>query len=278
MTTPVRVPELSAQHAAIIWTGQRWLLRDLASRNGTYLNGERLPSGGQIELYPGGVIALGSPDHTWTVVELSPPVPRAFAPGRSVSGEPGILAIPDADDPQALILLDESDRWILSAADTRQPVASEDQIVVAGERWTLDLPEDVPQTLESSRPLAIPQGAALSFRVSADDEYVEIDATIDGTRHRLKPRAYHYLLLTLARSRMQESIEASSSDSEHGWLYTDDLRKMLGITSNQLYVSMHRARKELEALGLPEETPAIERRSTTHQVRIGIARLEVGPI
>lgn len=39
---PERDLDVSAQHAAIVFTGGRWIVRDLGSRNGTYVNGRRV--------------------------------------------------------------------------------------------------------------------------------------------------------------------------------------------------------------------------------------------
>lgn len=49
--------EVSAWHAAISRVGERWLLRDLGSRNGTYVNGHRIDA--ETELHPGDRIRLG---------------------------------------------------------------------------------------------------------------------------------------------------------------------------------------------------------------------------
>ena len=38
-------PYVSAQHALLRWAGAHWVLKDLGSRNGTFLNGVRLQGG-----------------------------------------------------------------------------------------------------------------------------------------------------------------------------------------------------------------------------------------
>lgn len=72
--------------------------------------------------------------------------------------------------------------------------------------------------------------------------------------------------MTLARARLDA---ADAPPPERGWLYTEDLVKMLRISSNQLYVALHPARREIEALGLADGASVVERRSTTRQIRIG---------
>jgi FHA domain/Domain of unknown function (DUF1707) len=50
-------PSVSRRHAQLRHDGDRWLLRDLGSRNGTRLNGMRIT--GEVEVRPGDVIGLG---------------------------------------------------------------------------------------------------------------------------------------------------------------------------------------------------------------------------
>jgi hypothetical protein len=50
-------PTVSRKHAQLLHDGDRWLLRDLGSRNGTRLNGMRVS--GEIEVRPGDYIGLG---------------------------------------------------------------------------------------------------------------------------------------------------------------------------------------------------------------------------
>src|SRR5262245_1229387 len=49
----LELPLVSSQHAVIRWTGARWEVRDLASRNGTTVNGKRLASGESVALGAG---------------------------------------------------------------------------------------------------------------------------------------------------------------------------------------------------------------------------------
>lgn len=80
--------EVSAWHATISRVGQRWLLRDLGSRNGTYLNARRIDA--ETELHDGDRIRLGpagpeldfrvgtagaTPGSTSTPATASAPVP-----------------------------------------------------------------------------------------------------------------------------------------------------------------------------------------------------------
>lgn len=57
-TVQFRDPWLSRVHARIVWSGGSHVLRDAGSRNGTYLNGERLEGGH--DLRPGDHVNLGN--------------------------------------------------------------------------------------------------------------------------------------------------------------------------------------------------------------------------
>ena len=77
------------------------------------------------------------------------------------------------------------------------------------------------------------------------------------------------ILLTLARVRLSDLDDSDVSESEQGWVYSSNLVRMLGVSRNQLYVLVHRARKALGALdGLTPEQ-VIESCAATRQVSIG---------
>lgn len=275
MTTSLRSPDVSAQHLAIAWDGQTWTVRDLASRNGTCVDGRRLEAGEARPLRRGAVLEIGSPVERWTLVDDAPPGPQASSGSSVIDGQPDLLALPSSDDPLALVIYDPEEGWQLSKDDLVAPIRDGQEIEVGGRRWTISLPEAMDRTIEAARQRAGSPGVAMRFRVSADEEYVELTVEQGGARHRLPARAHHYLLLTLARARLGDS---GPSEPERGWLYTEELAKMLRQTSNQIYVNLHRARKEIEALGLPEGGELVERRPTTRQIRLGAREITVEPL
>src|SRR5579862_7993832 len=80
---------VSAQHAALRWSGNRWEVRDLGSRNGTFLNGTRLKAGEEQALQTGAVIAFGKLlEQQWEVVDSAPPTVMAVPVD---GGEPVLL-------------------------------------------------------------------------------------------------------------------------------------------------------------------------------------------
>ncbi|MBQ6454028.1 MAG: FHA domain-containing protein, partial [Coriobacteriales bacterium] len=56
MQIPLRDANVSRSHAELIYDNGRWILRDLGSTNGSFINGQRV---GQMELKDGDIIELG---------------------------------------------------------------------------------------------------------------------------------------------------------------------------------------------------------------------------
>lgn len=272
MHTVVPSADVSAQHLAIIWSGQDWIVRDLGSRNGTWLDGRRLGTGEEAPLRTGAVLELGGSNARYTFADDGPPAPRAASANEEVVGSHELLAIPSPDEPLAVVFLDTAEGWRMSMDDQTVAVTDGQEIGVGGQTWRLSLPSGVDRTVEARQSRSIASALSLQFRVTADEEFVEVTVIVNGRPHKLPGRAHHYLLLTLARARLKDT---DATPLDRGWVYSDDLMKGLRLSSNQLYVSLHRARKEVEALGVPDGWQLIERRPTTHQLRLGPREVQV---
>ena len=92
--------DVSARHAAVVRAGDRWVLRDLGSRNGTFVNGRRINA--DQELASGDRLRFGAngPEVEFHVVAdgVEQVVPAVHAPPRPGSARP---AAPAAPKPQA---------------------------------------------------------------------------------------------------------------------------------------------------------------------------------
>ena len=92
-----------------------------------------------------------------------------------------------------------------------------------------------------------------------------------------RPRAYTYLLLTLARQRLDE---ADVDPAEQGWVHHDDLAHGLRVEPNTIHVQLFRARQALRRAlsreGVEHDLVLIERRrGGARQIRLAVEELEV---
>ncbi|MBX2798412.1 MAG: FHA domain-containing protein [Myxococcales bacterium] len=266
--------DASREHASLHYSSRSWRVRDLASRNGTYVDGRRLGLGEECTLETGATLRFGTDGPTWELVDDAPPGAFACsAAGEWLESGPAGLAIPDPDTPLVVICRDFDGRWLAEGPEGAEPIGDLDTIVVAGTSWTVHLPEHLTSTVVSRQPVPVCE-LSLHFSVSQDEEHVRIVADAAGERLDLESRAHHYLLLTLARMRRQDA-ETGHRDEECGWIYQDDLAKRLGYTRQQVHLLIHRARTQLGSHQTIVEPARLIERRTTRQIRIGTSRLQV---
>jgi FHA domain len=274
------VAYVSAQHAAFRWMGDRWELRDLGSRNGTFIDGIRMSERTPSTLARGASVTFGKPDQCWVLASDDPP-------GASVTpldgGEPividgDLLALPSPDDPQATIFRGPNGVWSLERPDEiLMPLDNQTRFSVAGRSFRFSCPVFVPRTATSEQRRDVGL-LRLFFQVSRDEEHVELRAQDpSGSSFALGSRLHNYVLLTLARLRKADRPRGLP-ESACGWVYQEDLVKDLATTSGQLAVDIFRIRKQFATLGLQDSWNIIERRPRAHQLRIGISDFEITTI
>lgn len=267
----------SKEHASIGWDGVAWHLRDLSSRNGTKVNTEQLV-GSHRSLLLGDEIVFGDPAERWQWVDAAPPVPHAVREdGTWCEMRNGLLLLPTEEEPRASLYVRDS-RWELDIDGSIAPVADGDVVTIGDERFRLDLPNPDPAS-ETTRTL-VPtlsrlQSARFAFFVSRDEERVRITIDVAGITYALPSRSYHYMLVTLARTRIREKL-GGTSGSEAGWISTDDLATALATTNEKINVDVHRARRLVAKLGAFSDPEAlIERCTEKAELRLGSSHLEV---
>lgn len=264
---------VSSEHAVVRWTEGRWELRDLGSRNGTFVDGKRLPPGQRVPLGVGTSFLLGGSAVGYTLIDGAPPVPSArhVRSGQMREANHRVLSLPDDDEPAVTIFEDPSGRWLLDGEERTEVVDDRSVVSVRGEDWLLDLPSVGEITLEVASAVSL-DGALVRFVVTRDEEHVEVSLAHEGGVIELPPRSFHYLLLTLARQRL---AEAELPEEERGWVDRDTLCRMLAVDPLKLNVDVCRARKQLAATGVLGAAEIVARRATTGQLRLGAARILV---
>lgn len=267
----------SSPHALLHWTSKGWAARDIGSRNGTWLGEQRLEAGADAPIGRGAILCFGDRSDRWELVSAAPPGPAAVGDdGAVVAGASGLLALPDADHPLVLVLPD-GEGWMVEQEDAPTPAEDGQVIEVDGRRYTLHLPATPVQGPEASTldvGGADPSQVTLVFTLSQDEEHVDLEVVTPAARTPLSPRNHHFVLLALARA-ASDDLKQGVGPTERGWLYQDDLCRMVGVDAALLNLHLFRAREQLAAAGCECAARLIERRRLSRQVRLGDLRVEI---
>lgn len=272
----IQEPYVSAQHAALRWGGARWEVKDLGSRNGTFLNGIRLEVGKAYFLARGAELAFGSDAELWQLQDDSAPPAMAIPldGGDPLVPENDVIGVPTSNNPEASIFRDSDGFWKLETIDGDRITLEHHKLFqVAGRPWRFASPDVLGPTstsLHGSEQTAI----SLRFQVSRDEEHVELRAELGDLVVDLGTRSHNYLLLTLARAR-QEDEKNGHPGSACGWIHQEDLLSALHITSTQLNIDVFRIRQQFARAGLPGVVNVIERRPRSKQLRLGFATFSI---
>lgn len=267
-------PRVSSEHAVIYWRGG-WWIRDLASRNGTFVDGVRLELGERRALALGVGLGFGQTDAQWVLAADGPPRAMAWRAGGPLRlAEHGLLVLPDEQQPRVSIYAD--DGWCIETADETRPLTTGGvTIEIDGAPWTIVIPDDEarPRTTVDihERELCL-DDVELRFGVSRDEEHVELTVGGSAGSTALEPRAHLYVLLVLARHRL---ADRDASPAEAGWIDSERLADMLGVTAQKLNLDVFRARRQLAEAGIVDAARIVERRPHARTLRIGAARLVV---
>lgn len=267
---------VSAQHAVLRWTGSGWELKDLGSRNGTFLDGCPIVPGQERALRAGARLAFGRPAPEWELVDDGPAsvmlVPLEAGPPLVVEGE--LLALPSAEDPIATLYRDGEGCWQLEYQNDATVVITDQQTFdVNGEVYRFCCPEGICKTSMALPEPTIDQ-VRLTFSVSRDEEHVHLQATCGSVACDLGARGHHYLLLTLARRRLEDAA-AGLPETSCGWIYQEDFSRDASMRGQQLNIDVFRIRKQFEALPVVDAARIVERRPRTRQLRIGTGQLAI---
>jgi len=265
-------PDVSGEHALLRWIGSAWEVQDLHSRNGTFVDGRRLSPGERALLMTGSVLGFGRPE-SLVLVDAGPPA--IFAEpldGQApVLARGGILALPDPSSPQLMIFRGASG-WMAERGGEATPVVDGEVLRIGSDAWRLNLPELLPQTIDSANSLLVLDDLTLRFHVSRDEEYVELNALHGARSIDLKARSHHYTLLVLARARVRD---LSLPPDRQGWLQQSDLLDLLRVDASHLNLNIYRLRQQFGEAGILNAARIVERRVGTRQLRIGVAKIEI---
>lgn len=266
-------PHVSSEHATLTWTPDgTWELRDLGSKNGTFVDDRRLDPGEVVVVGAGTRLGFGDAVDTWIIADGGAPglVAVELGEGRVVDATDGILALPDDTTPALSIFESAAGQWIVESPEADPRVVLDQEILhTGGGSWRIQLPQSVEGTPLADRGPSL-DTASFRFLVSADEERVEIRVRHRGHEIVLEPREHSYVLLTLARARLDD---AGSAPTDRGWLDRDEILRMLRMDANGFNVAVHRGRRQLLSAGVRGAAGIVEVRR--RQRRFGTDRVEV---
>lgn len=267
-------PKVSGQHARLQWVDEGWEIVDLGSRNGTFVNGRRLETGGRMSVERGAMISLGRNATELEFVDASAPgvVAVNLQTNAESFSEGGLLALPDDQHPLVTIYANSDGEWMVEAGGAPRTVVDGETIDIEGRRYRLELPKIEAETHQSGMGAPTLESIALCLAVTPDEEQVEVTVMVGGHAKRLPERRYHYLLVTLARAWLADE---GAPHSVRGWVDRDKLCRGLDMDATKLGVEIYRARKQLAALGIQGAAGLIERRQGTCELRIGVPNVKV---
>jgi hypothetical protein len=173
-----------------------------------------------------------------------------------------------------VILAASDGSWQLERPDgSLSRLEHDETFLVGGNTWIFCSPNEAKLTSVLQGRFSI-RDAHLQFQVSSDEEHVEMLLDWPACRRELGSRTHNYILLTLARHRLEDAA-AGVPSSACGWVYQDDFLRDLGTSTTQLNVDIFRIRKQFANMDLNDSSAIVERRPRTKQLRIGIAKLSV---
>lgn len=268
--------QVSAVHAELAWDGERWLVHDLGSRNGTHVDGQRITPDQRHPLSQGSQLVFGTGKESYVLADASPPRLVATSDDGSLAhAEKGLLCLPSEDHPLVTLLEQRDGHWLLETDDDVRPLADQEQITVAGVGWRIHLPGPVQHTDDAGEEPMTVANVELEFTVSRDEEHVEMRVLRGASSIALRPRAHDFFLLTLARARLDDQRQPDLEPAEHGWVYRRELGRGLQVDRNLLNLWIYRARRQFAEAGVVDVSNLVERRLGTEQLRLGVPRLRI---
>ena len=275
---PLRDLKVSSKHAEFRWRGVYWELRDLSSKNGTFINERRLGSGEGAPIQVGDRLTFGDGLERFEVMNVDPPEPTArSATGHTIHGHNGHLFIPDRQTANCIHVYTRGGQWYIRQGN-RDNLASNSELVrFCGMEYCVILPVAWEPTLQpSAEQNRLPSISTihLTFHLSQDVEYSELVMTHAGRESSLRWRRPFELLAALARARQADRHLADGAGRERGWVRAEELRRQFG---RRLSDYGNRARQAFEEAGVIDPGNLIERRGhgLTRQMRLGVRQLTV---
>jgi len=272
----LEAPDTSLVHAAIRWNGCEWYIEDL-SRNGTWLDQRKLVRNKHYALQPGMTIQFGrASQSTWQVEDLAPPAAR-LEPIDKLNA-PIVLelgaVLPSESDPEVTIFRNSQGNWVCESCDGLTTLEDGHLISAGTQHWLFRSNRPEQLTRDDTVPPSHNNSTLAIFNVSQCEEHVSLKLTNGTNEFDLNERIHHYLLLTLARQRLDDIKRGLDQDTQ-GWVDMSQLTQMLGIEDSHANIQVYRARRQLMKCSPDKglDVNIVERRSGG--LRFGLPQIQV---
>ena len=272
---------VSSHHASLRWTERKcWEVKDLQSKNGTYVNRDRIAAGEKVKLELGDELGFGSLSEPFVMEDVSPPRPMLVPTEGELPPiflDQQLIALPSLDQPDITVFQAPSGEWQLDSRDLAGPLQDGDLIRVAQHSWRccLPTPTDDTDVIDRFPSLFALADVDLLLDVSRDEEQIELSLRALGRPMSLGVKACYYLLLMLGRCRLHCDLPPGADVNEEGWISVSSLLDLLRVSEQRLNVDIFRIRQELRAAGVVDAAAIVERQPPRRLLRLGSQRIEI---
>lgn len=249
--TVIDKPVISRHHAIIELSSGKWQLRDV-STNGVWLNDKKIDKNISYTLSINDKIDFAIVGENSFVVGNLDTAGRYLVSQSSPQQAIEIhdqMVLPNEENPQFIVYHDKIiDYWFIEDLNTndRQALFDGGIVRVMGTQFQYLCTTEL-QATEVSHVTHDVSLCSLQFNVSQDEENTHLKVLLNNKEFDLGTRTHHYLLLLLARYRINDK-NTGTELSMQGWQYREQLAKDLGIQMNHMNILLHRARKQLADL------------------------------
>lgn len=265
-------PHISAEHATLTWTGGYWEIKDLGSRNGTFVDGVRLNPGTNVKCGAGSRVAFGDPEQPWEMADDEAPGAMVIREdtGEIREAEADLLVLPSDENPEVSIYRNGTGQWVKETTDGQvAPIRDLANVMTSEATFRVELPPANEDRSLLELRLAV-ETLGLRFAVPRNEQQVEITLLHHRREIPLEPREHAYVLLTLARARLED--EGLPAD-QRGWRDRELLERKLAVDSQALNVAIHRARHQLSQAGVHNAAQIVEVKRRKR--RLGTDRVQI---
>jgi hypothetical protein len=194
--------------------------------------------------------------------------------GAYVASVDGVIGLPSPENPACVLYQGVDGAWLLELPNQSSlPIHDDETFEFANARWRFCCPHALNSTSAADLESDLLESVLL-FRVSSDEEFVELSLQYANRQLELGARQHNFLLLTLARARLADAA-SQVHEADCGWVYKEQLALGLLVTSQQVDGEVFRIRRHFGHHGVPQAATIIERRPGTTQLRIGMTRLQI---